>query len=139
MTATTDLHRFRLLADVHPTLSQAVRRIVAELDRRGHTAIVTQGARTTEQQQALHAQGRTRPGKIVTNVDGVRRKSLHQRQRTGYAHAVDLAWIVDARVTWEGPWGLLGELARAEGLIWGGDWTHFRDQPHLELPVPPEG
>ena len=136
---TTDLHRFRLLADVHPTLTAAVRRMVAELDRRGHTAIITQGARTTARQQALYAQGRTRPGKIVTNADGVRRTSMHQRQHTGYAHAVDLAWIVDARVTWDGPWALLGELARAEGLVWGGDWTSFRDQPHVELPLPAEG
>ena len=132
---TTDIHRFRLLVDVHPGLSRAVRRIIATLSDEGHTAIITQGARTTEQQQALYAQGRTKPGKIVTNADGVRRKSLHQRQGDGYAHAVDVAWIDEARVTWDGPWDRFGALAQQEGLVWGGAWTSFRDMPHVELPV----
>ena len=39
---------------------------------------VTSGFRTVEKQQSLYAQGRTKPGKIVTNADGVISKSNHQ-------------------------------------------------------------
>lgn len=34
--------------------------------------------RTTSQQQEKYAKGRTEPGSIITNVDGVRNKSRHQ-------------------------------------------------------------
>ena len=127
-----DPHRFHLLVDVHPTLAAAVRRIVSALSAEGHTAIITQGVRTTAQQQALYAHGRTLPGKVVTNADGVTKKSRHQL-RNGYGRAVDFAWIVDGKVTWDGPWERLGELAREHGLKWGGDWK-FPDRPHVELP-----
>lgn len=134
VSAVRDIHRVRLLADVHPVLAEAVRAIVATLASEGHIALITQGARTTQEQQALYAQGRTKPGKIVTNADGIRHMSQHQRIN-GYARAVDVAWIVDGRVTWDGPWDRLGELAAAHGLIWGGSWPRFRDMPHVELPA----
>lgn len=37
---------------------------------------VCQGLRTTAQQQAAYAEGRTAPGRVVTNADGVHHKSI---------------------------------------------------------------
>jgi peptidoglycan L-alanyl-D-glutamate endopeptidase CwlK len=99
--------------------------------------IVTDGVRTTEQQQALYKIGRGVPGKIVTNCDGVLTKSNHQAKADGFGHAVDLAFSVNGEPSWSEtqPWQLLGEMAKSQGLIWGGDFKTLQDKPHIELPA----
>ena len=132
---TAGINRLDRLVGVHPKLAEAIKAIIDELGDQGLTILITQGLRTTEQQAGLYAQGRSREGKIVTNVDGHTKKSMHQQQLDGFGHAVDVCWRVNGTVTWDGPWPTLGELARGHGLVWGGDWTHFVDRPHLELPM----
>lgn len=137
-------HRLDRLRGVHPDLDRAVRRLVAVLLEAGHVAVITQGVRTAAQQAALYAQGRTKPGKIVTNCDGTVKKSNHQPKADGYGYAVDFAWrTADGGVTWDGPWDTLGAYAKGLGLKWGGDFKvrdkHGRlvgwpDLPHVELP-----
>jgi len=39
---------------------------------------VTDGFRTLEQQKAIYAKGRTAPGAIVSQMDGVTKRSKHQ-------------------------------------------------------------
>ena len=101
----------------------------------GHPMMVTDGVRTTEQQQALYAKGRTAPGPMVTYVDGVKVKSNHQAKADGYGHAVDCCFLKDGKPSWDPshPWRLYGEMAAALGLQWGGFWTRFVDRPHIEL------
>lgn len=130
------------LAGVHPMLVECVTRIMTAMSALGHPMMVTDGLRSTAQQQALFAQGRTKPGKIVTYIDGVRKKSNHQAKADGFGHAVDCCFLVD--VDGDGPddpswaethpWELYGAMARALGLVWGGDWTTLVDRPHIELP-----
>lgn len=96
---------------------------------------VVQAVRTVEEQARLYAQGRTTPGKIVTNADGLTHKSRHQVAADGYGHAVDCAFLnAGGGVIWEGPWRLYGEMGKALGLVWGGDFHALVDRPHLELP-----
>ena len=124
------------LEGVYPPLDEKVRQILAALDVFGHGATVTQSVRTTAQQQALYAQGRTAPGKIVTNADGVIHRSNHQVHADGFGHAVDVAFLDEqGQPTWSdsSPWNLLGEMATALGLTWGGHWKTLKDYPHLEL------
>lgn len=125
------------LAGVHPTLADAIERIELALQALGHPIVITQGVRTVEQQQALYAQGRTMPGHIVTNCDGVRHKSPHQIQADGFGHAVDIAFVRDGKPDWSGthPWLLFGQMGKLFGLTWGGDFTTLSDRPHLELPL----
>jgi peptidoglycan L-alanyl-D-glutamate endopeptidase CwlK len=106
--------------------------LVDALSRQGYDLVLTQGVRSVAQQQALYAQGRTKPGKIVTACDGTRHPSNHQPKADGYGYAVDVAWRVAGSITWEGPWPTLGILAAAHGLTWGGTWTRFPDRPHIE-------
>lgn len=135
--ALSDPHRLRHLRGCHPELAWRVAALLGALEREGHFAILTQGVRSVAQQQALYAQGRTRPGKIVTNCDGISKVSNHQPKGDGYGYAVDVAWrLDDGTITWDGPWELLGTLAAAQGLEWGGNWLRFPDRPHLELPSP---
>lgn len=137
--------RIEKLVGVHPRLVEAVKRICFAMNELGFHMLVTDGARTVEMQRALYAQGRTTPGNIVTNADGVTKKSNHQTKADGYGHAVDLCFMDDHGTpadpkddypSWDTkfPWRLYGEMAKSQGLIWGGDWTSLKDLPHIELP-----
>lgn len=102
--------------------------------------IITDGIRSTEEQRKLYNQGRTTPGKIVTNADGVNNKSNHQVKSDGYGYAVDLypfyngsAQLNDAKslkVISDHIKSVSKELG--VNVQWGGDWK-FKDYPHFEL------
>lgn len=123
------------LAGVHPRLIVAVTRILNAMAELGFPMLVTDGVRTAAQQQALYAQGRGGPGKIVTHTDGVVKRSNHQLKDDGFGHAVDCAFLVDGKPSWDDahPWALYGAMAKALGLVWGGDWKSIVDRPHIEL------
>lgn len=96
----------------------------------GANIVWTQGYRSFEMQDGLYAQGRTKPGKKVTNAKGG--QSMHN-----YGLALDFAFIRNGVLTWHDlmPWDLIGQLAKNEGLEWGGDWKGFKDRPHIQYPV----
>ena len=134
MTDHLDPHRLVRLRGCHPELKARVQALIAALEDRGLDIVLTQGVRSVAQQQALYAQGRYKPGKIVTNCDGLVKVSNHQPKEDGYGYAVDVAWRTErGDITWEGPWETLGMMAEAYGLQWGGRWASFPDRPHLEL------
>ena len=91
---------------------------------------VVQGHRTFAEQDGLYAQGRTKPGKKVTNARGG--QSNHN-----YGLAVDFCIFENGQPNWNAPyekWEAIGEAAEALGLEWGGRWKSFRDLPHVQLP-----
>lgn len=123
-----DLQR---LQGVHPTLVTAVLTLLNEFPM-----FVAQGVRTVDQQQALYAQGRTAPGHIVTNADGILKRSNHQPHADGLGHAVDLAWTGTDPFGDSQPWPAFGAQVEALGLVWGGSWhSSLVDRPHIELPA----
>lgn len=123
------------LAGVHPDLAAAVEKILKAMDILGFPMMITDGVRTTEQQQALYAQGRTKPGNIVTNADGINKLSNHQVHDDNLGHAVDCCFVVDGKPSWDlrNPWQLYGRMAVTLGLVWGGSWISIHDLPHVEL------
>lgn len=93
---------------------------------------IVEGFRTTRRQQELYAQGRTKPGKIVTQRNGTTNPSNHQSSL-----ACDIAFLRSGNFRWDVPndlWDYLGHCARAAGLTWGGDWKSPVDKPHIEWP-----
>ena len=126
MASARDLQR---LVGVHPKLAAIVTQILNELPM-----FVAQGVRTVTQQQALYAQGRTAPGKIVTYKDGLIHRSNHQPHPDGLGYAVDLAWLGKDPFSDIAPWGEYGAKVEATGLTWGGRWKMV-DRPHAELPA----
>lgn len=123
------------LKGVHPTLVARVNHLQMAMTELGYPMIVTDGLRSESEQRALYAQGRTAPGLIVTQADGVTHRSNHQAHDDGYGHAVDMAFLdANGRPTWEEhlPWGLYGLAAQTLGLVWGGAWS-TPDRPHVEL------
>ena len=121
------------LNTVHADLITLFTQVIKDFD-----CTVISGLRTLEEQQELYAQGRSDPGEIVTNCDGINRRSNHQS-----GNAVD---VVPYPIDWgdmirmrEFGWFVLGVAAtlRRQGLMahditWGGQWT-FKDYPHYEL------
>ena len=110
------------LVGVHPDLVKVVKRAAEITDT---PFIVTEGLRTLARQRQLVASGAS--------------KTMNSRHLNG--HAVDLACIVDGKLSWA--WPLYHRLAKivkqaaAEVNVpveWGGDWPRFRDGPHWQLP-----
>lgn len=115
------------LAKVAPTLQRRGRSFIAAANAAGVTVQIVQGFRTFAEQDALYAQGRTKPGKPVTNARGG--QSLHN-----YGLAIDACVIKNGKITWdEKEYRQFGEFAKTADLEWGGDWKTFKDLPHVQI------
>lgn len=126
----------------HPNLQILFKEVVKWFD-----CTVIYGHRTREEQARLYAQGRTAPGKIVTQKDGVEKLSKHQGEGgEPPSLAVDVVpypvdWQDEERMVYFA--GFVIGVAKMKGIAvrWGGDWdsdtetsdTNFRDLPHFEL------
>lgn len=94
--------------------------------------IITECYRSPERQDELYAQGRSKPGAIVTYKRGG--ESNHNKLP---APALDVAFLLaDGETSWSGL--LLSKFARlmkaADARVhWGGDWAGFKDRPHFEV------
>ena len=97
-----------------------------KLAANGIKVMLTSGYRSCQEQDRLYAIGRTKPGKKVTNARGG--YSWHN-----FGLAADYAFIINGKVTWNGPWDVFGRVARNCGLEWGGSWTKFKDRPHVQM------
>ena len=96
-----------------------------------YTAIC--GTRSWEQQAALFAQGRTKPGKIVTNAKPG--SSFHN-----FGLAIDCGVFQAGEYVDESCphiadkiHKLMAPLAEKNGLRWGGNFKSIVDTPHFEL------
>lgn len=117
------------LSTLHPRLAQLGTRLLDRCASAGLALMVTQGLRTMAEQDALFAQGRTRPGKIVTDARGG--QSYHN-----FGLAFDVL-VLDAmgKAHWSDShpgWRQAGLTGEALGLEWGGSWTGFKDLPHFQ-------
>jgi peptidoglycan LD-endopeptidase CwlK len=123
------------LTGVHPKLVAECRTLLLTMQTLGFPMFIANGLRTVEEQNALYEQGRTKPGNVVTNVDGSDlTKATHCPQTDGLGHAVDFAF--QAPNPWDAkyPWKAFGECAKARGLKWGGDWKTMKgDLGHVEI------
>jgi len=101
---------------------------------------IIEGYRSVERQQILYKQGRTEPGKIVTKIDGIKKKSKHNYIPS---LAVDVAPYVDGQIVWDLKYypSIIEAFKTASKelgikISCGADWTgDFVDAPHIELVV----
>ena len=87
--------------------------------------------RSIEEQNELYAQGRTKPGNIVTNAKGTDYGSHHQWGTAFDFYRNDGSGAYNTSGNF---FKRVGELGKSLGLEWGGDWTSPVDQPHFQLP-----
>jgi hypothetical protein len=115
-------------SELNPYLKDKCLELVELAYKNGYQIIITQGYRSIAEQDALYAQGRTKPGNIVTNAKGG--SSNHN-----YRLAFDIAVLnSDGSIDWNtnSKYNAVGKLGQSLGLEWGGAWTSFVDLPHFE-------
>jgi RHS repeat-associated protein len=107
----------RILAWIH----------MGKMIRAGLNPRIVSSLRTYEEQQRLYDQGRSTPGRIVTNARPGR--SLHN-----FALAYDIELLDDrGRATWSNRlFETAGGLGEDSGLTWGGRFTSLVDRPHFQ-------
>lgn len=94
----------------------------------GATVKIISGTRTYREQAAIFAQGRTRPGKIVTKAGpGQSNHNFGVAWDVGFFEGVE--YIDDPK-----PYRSLGEMitTKGNGIEWGGLWR-FIDLPHYQI------
>lgn len=114
---------------LHPRVIDSLGQLINEAKARGLSVGLHMGLRTPEQQDALYASGRTKPGAIVTNAPAW--MSWHQ-----YGLAVDIVFKDEkGNWTWSDScdWNGLGTIGELFGFSWGGKWSRFPDLPHFQM------
>ena len=124
----------RGIEKLHPDMQKACKVFLEECKRQGLPVLITETLRTQEEQERLYAQGRTTPGKIVTNCRGY--QSPHC-----WGVAFDFCRNVKGKEydNTDGFFERVGNIAKTilkdteYRLFWGGDFHTFVDKPHIEM------
>lgn len=120
------------LTMINPDFLARIREMLAACRAAGADYWATSGHRSAAEQDALYAQGRTKPGNVVTNSQGF--QSAHN-----FGIAIDFTRDKDVakaglQPSWDAPdYDLLGKEAVACGLAWGGNFTKLKDRPHVQV------
>lgn len=123
----------RLISDLVPEMQEKFHLFAGKMAEAGIPFMITRTKATPEEQAELYAQGRTKPGLIVTWT----LKSKHLEGK-----AFDIAILKDGKSTWEPKVSVnknevpdyfeAGQIGESIGLEWGGRWKR-RDLPHFQL------
>lgn len=118
--------KFRAKVELFLTAAQAIEA------KHGIQIEIISGLRSWQQQNALYAQGRTKPGRIVTKARAG--SSWHN-----YGLAIDLGLFSGGKYLDEAAptradriYQELGSLAATHGLEWAGNWKTFTETPHFQ-------
>lgn len=118
----------RDIGELLPPVQVRVQRFIDLCHEHGIDLLITSTYRDNESQDALYAQGRTKPGKIVTKAKGG--QSWHN-----YRCAVDVVPLLNGKPNWntkDPVWQKIGQLGKEAGLEWAGDWTKFKEMAHFQ-------
>lgn len=121
----------RKIEDLHPVVRAMAEKMIAKCEAEGIKLIITSTYRDFAMQDALYAQGRTKPGKIVTKAKGG--QSLHN-----YRLAFDVVPLRNGKPVWgtkghdELLWQRVGNIGESVGLEWAGRWKRFKEFPHFQ-------
>ena len=124
----------RLISELQPDFRAVMEQIVIAWEAHDLDVLITCTTRTKDEQAALYAIGRTKPGRIVTyKQPGT---SMHE-----LGLAIDFVPLVQGKPMWKfaahdphDPWLLAAQVAMNvhADVRWGGLWARFKDRPHLE-------
>ncbi|UHD16113.1 M15 family metallopeptidase [Thiocapsa bogorovii] len=115
------------LASMNPGFRVKVMAVLGALSKRGFEPKVFYGWRSVEVQLELVKKGRSKV-----------KFSFHNAQKPNgipnsyAADIIDRRWAWTAAAEQNGFWDALGAEAKERGLVWGGDWTSFKDVAHIQ-------
>lgn len=118
----------RSLDELLPEVKEKVQAFIALCLLNGIDIIITSTYRDSASQTAIYNQGRTTPGKRVTNAKAG--QSYHN-----YRCAADFAPIVNGKINWNDAamFTKCGGYAEQCGLEWAGNWTSFKELAHVQF------
>lgn len=124
--------------ELHPDLRAKCREFLARCAAAGLAVRVLYTYRSAAEQDKLYAQGRTAPGRRVTNLRGGASKHNATLDGKPAARAFDFGCFTPGgKYVADGSDPLYtkaGEIGESLGLVWGGRWVSPFDPSHLELP-----
>ncbi|ODV57142.1 M15 family metallopeptidase [Lysinibacillus fusiformis] len=115
----------RDISELLPAAQTACRLLFQECYKAGiKNVFITETYRSQERQKYLYAQGRTRPGQIVTwTLDSNHKSRLAWDIAVGPPQSLyDVTTL-----------NRVGAIAQKLGIEWGGTWTNAIDRPHFEV------
>jgi peptidoglycan L-alanyl-D-glutamate endopeptidase CwlK len=124
------------VATLHSKVQQVFKNWIAECQimaaAHGYEYKAISGNRTWDEQAKIYAQGRTSPGKIVTNA-----KPGYSNHN--YGIAVDMGVFKDGKyldglkpAEAQAFHNKAAVIAEKYNIEWGGSWKSFKDYPHFE-------
>lgn len=127
----------RDICHLHPDIRLKCVEFLCIAKEQGIDALITCTWRSSAEQDELYAQGRTKPGKIVTRARGG--QSAHNFVLDGKpaSKAFDFVPMLHGKCVWDTEselWQKLGAIGESLGLNWYGlPDAPFREFAHLEL------
>ena len=117
----------RDIKDLHPKVKAMAENFLSECKAAGLNVTIYSTYRDHESQNDIYAQGRTKPGKVVTKAKGG--DSFHN-----WKVAFDAAPVVNGSIPWNDAklFEKMGAIGESVGLEWGGRWK-FKDMPHFQF------
>ena len=121
----------RSLSDLLPPARTRAQAFLDACGKAGIDILITSTYRDQDAQAALFAQGRTAPGKRVTNAKPG--QSFHN-----WRVAFDVVPLRAGKPVWgtTGPdgvlWERIGKIGESVGLEWAGRWDTFREFAHFQ-------
>jgi len=117
------------IKNLNNVVRDLMEKFIVQCKKKNIDVSISQGFRSIQDQNSLYAQGRTKPGKIVTNARGG--YSAHN-----YGLAFDFVILTNGRADWDTrnkKWNEAGKIGESLGLEWGGSWKSFVDLPHMQF------
>lgn len=124
----------RSLDDLAAPVKSAALAMLARCRAAGLEVLIYCTLRSNDEQAALYAQGRTKPGPVLTNAGPGR--SMHNPDGQGRAWAFDAVPLVNGKAAWDDAAMVtkMGEIGEACGLEWAGRWRGpLRERVHFQL------
>lgn len=112
---------------LHPELQEIIPKFLEKCKQQGLIVKTTDTLRNKKEQDELYAQGRTKPGNIVTWV-----KYPYSNHNWGIAFDISRNDGKGDYNNSDGWFDKVGQIAKSFGLEWGGDWQ-IQDKPHFQL------
>jgi peptidoglycan L-alanyl-D-glutamate endopeptidase CwlK len=117
----------RDLNRLHPVVARLATQLLEACKKEGLVIGISETYRTVERQDYLYAQGRTRPGAIVTYARGSSKSSYHQ-----WGLAFDVFQNIRGQEYDTKVLRRVGEIGESLGLEWGGRFQGFVDMTHFQ-------
>lgn len=124
------------ISHLHPELIPLCKAFLSGCKSKGINVKVIFTYRSPDEQNALYAQGRTAPGKIVTNAKGGKSKHNFTLNGIPASKAFDFGVYINGKYITDGKHPLYsqaGSIGESLGLVWGGHFHSIFDPSHLEL------